>query len=101
VVCCSFLLYMSVFCLIVLNIVVVDCISMEDETNKMNNQKLFMSKTDNIYRHVAVEGAVKDWACYVGSIIDSVEKVRNYGDKISETRARKLFPEFNHLRWRP
>jgi len=64
-------------------------------------QRLMMSKTRNVCRYVAVEGAVDDWACYVGSIKDSVEKVRNYGDKISETRARMLFPEFAHLRWRP
>ena len=64
-------------------------------------QKLMMSKIDNIYRYVAVEGAVNDWACYVGKITSSVELVRNYGDKISETRARTLFPEFAHLRWRP
>jgi len=64
-------------------------------------QKLMMSKTENFNLYVAVEGAVDDWACYVGRITDSVEKVRNYGDKISETRARTLFPEFAHLRWRP
>jgi len=63
-------------------------------------QRLMMSKTRNVYRYVAVEGAVGDWDCYVGSITDSVGKVRNYGDKISETRARTLFPEFAHLRWR-
>ena len=64
-------------------------------------QKLKMSKTDNPYLYVAVEGAVDDWACYVGKITDSVEKVRRYGDKINERRARFLFPEFAHLRWRP
>ncbi len=64
-------------------------------------QKLMTSKTVSIYRYVAVEGAVNDWACYVGKLTDSVEKVRKWGDKISETRARALFPEFSHLRWRP
>ena len=62
--------------------------------------KLLMSKTENIYRYVAVEGAIGDWACYVGKITDSVDKVKRWGDKITETRARYLFPEFSHLRWR-
>jgi len=74
---------------------------MEDETNKMSEKKLFSVKTHYANLYVAVEGAVGDWACYVGKNSDGVEQVRRYGDKISETEARRLFPEFNHLRWRP
>ena len=66
-----------------------------------SDNKLFKTKTENIYRYVAVEGAVGDWACYYGKITDSVDQVRRYGDKIHERRARTLFPEFKHLRWRP
>ena len=64
-------------------------------------QKLMLSKTENYNRYVAVEGAVQDWACYVGRVTDSIDEVRRHGDKIHETQARFLFPEFAHLRWRP
>lgn len=50
---------------------------------------------------VAVEGAIEDWACYVGLVKDGVDHVRRWGDKTSEAKARELFPEFSHLRWRP
>ena len=63
--------------------------------------KMVRSKTDYYNLYVAVEGDVGDWACYVGKKSDGVEEVRKYGDKISETKARKFFPEFEHLQWRP
>ena len=60
---------------------------------------LSLQEYNNLY--VAVEGAVKDWACYVGKSTDTVERVRDYGNKISESKARKLFPEFKNYKWRP
>lgn len=66
-----------------------------------NKQKLIQSREQYNNLFVAVEGAIGDWACYVGKKSDGVEQVRRYGDKISEAQARQLFPEFNHLRWRP
>jgi len=60
---------------------------------------LAVQEYNNLY--VAVEGAVKDWACYVGKASDGIQKVKDYGDKISEEKARELFPEFKKLRWRP
>jgi hypothetical protein len=70
------------------------------QTNQ-EREKLTISKI-HLYNHfVAVEGCVGDWACYVGQRNDSIQKVAAYGDKISETEARELFPEFKHLRWRP
>lgn len=64
-------------------------------------EKMIISRTHYNNLYVAVEGAVKDWACYVGKKSDSVDKVYRYGDKISEEEARELFPEFEKLRWRP
>lgn len=64
-------------------------------------EKLILSREEYHNLYVAVEGGVNDWACYVGKREDGVEEVRRYGDKISETQARHLFPEFKHLRWRP
>lgn len=66
-----------------------------------NKTKLIMSKTEHYNRYVAVEGCVDDWACYVGKKTDSVEYIKDYGDKIRESKARELFPEFEHLTWRP
>ncbi len=63
-------------------------------------EKLIISKTHLYNHYVAVEGAIGDWACYVGQRSDSDQKVRDYGDKISESEARDLFPEFEHLTWR-
>jgi len=63
--------------------------------------KMILSKIHYNNLYVAVEGCVEDWACYVGSRNQTVEYVKAYGDKISETEARDLFPEFENLRWRP
>ncbi len=62
--------------------------------------KMVHSKTEYYNLYVAVEGWVEDWTCYVGNRSDGVEEVKTHGDKISETKARELFPEFEHLRWR-
>ena len=70
------------------------------ETENLNKTKLIMSKTDGIYRYVAVEGAVEDWTCYYDKKTKNLEEVKRWGDKINEIRARKMFPEFNNLRWR-
>lgn len=70
------------------------------QTNQ-EREKLVISKTHLYNHYVAVEGAVGDWACYVGQRQDSAEYVKAYGDKISEAEARQLFPEFKHLQWRP
>jgi hypothetical protein len=63
-------------------------------------EKLVKSKTHYNNLYVAVEGAVGDWACYVGNINKGVEQVMRYGDKIGQDEARELFPEFAHLKWR-
>ena len=63
-------------------------------------EKMIISKTHYNNLYVAVEGAIRGWACYVGAKSDGVEQVRQYGDKISEIEARKLFPEFKKLHWR-
>lgn len=63
--------------------------------------KLIMTRQEGHLLFVAVEGAIKDWACYYGPTSKGADWVRSWGDKISESKARKLFPEFNHLRWRP
>ena len=67
----------------------------------MPQEKMVIAKTHGDRLYVAVEGAVKDWACYVGGKNDSLQFVKDYGDKISESKARDLFPEFENLRWRP
>ena len=64
-------------------------------------QKLVLTKIDGIYKYVAVEGYVDDWACYYDKNTKTDDEVKRWGDKINETRARYLFPEFGHLRWRP
>ena len=64
-------------------------------------EKMIISRTHYNNRFVAVEGAVNDWACYVGKKSDTVEKIKAYGDKIGEEEARELFPEIEQLRWRP
>ena len=77
------------------------CMGPRNEMEKLSKTKLIMSKTDGIYRYVAVEGDVDDWACYYDKKTKNLEEVKRWGDKINETRARKMFPEFNHLWWRP
>lgn len=67
----------------------------------LNKQKLVISREHYNNLYVAVEGAIGDWACYVGKKSDSEEQVRRYGDKISEAEARRLFPEFKRMQWRP
>ena len=64
-------------------------------------QKLVLAVQEYNNLYVAVEGEVGDWACYVGRTSDGIQKVKDYGDKISEAHARLLFPEFSKLRWRP
>jgi hypothetical protein len=59
-----------------------------------------LSKTEYNNLYVAVEGEIGDWACYVGKRSDGIEHVRRWGDKIRESKARELFPEFAHLTWR-
>lgn len=54
---------------------------------------------------VAVEGAVGDWAAYIGAVKgDNHEyewmKVRDHGAKLRKEVAEVLFPDFKHLRWR-
>lgn len=54
---------------------------------------------------VAVEGAVGDWAAYIGAVPgDNHEhewmKVRDRGSKLRKEVAEVLFPDFKKLRWR-
>jgi hypothetical protein len=67
----------------------------------MTKEKLQQSRTVYHNRFVAVEGTVNDWACYVGRKDETDEYVRSHGDKISESQARELFPDFEKLHWRP
>lgn len=69
-------------------------------TTTYSNQKKVIAKTHYNNRYVAVEGSIGDWACYIGKKSATVEYVKAYGDKISETEARRLFPEFEYLTWR-
>jgi len=54
---------------------------------------------------VAVEGAVGDWAAYIGSVEgnnhhNEYRKVRDRGSKLPKEVAELLFPDFKKLRWR-
>lgn len=54
---------------------------------------------------VAVEGAIGDWAAYIGAVVgDNHEhewmKVRDHGSKLRREVAEVLFPDFKKLRWR-
>ena len=54
---------------------------------------------------VAKEGAVNDWAAYIGAVAGGnreadVEHVSKWGSKLPEKVARVLFPEFRDLAWR-
>jgi len=51
---------------------------------------------------VAVEGTVKDWACYIGAVsgLHDAELVYEAGDKQSEELARAIFPAFHDLFYR-
>ena len=54
---------------------------------------------------VAIEGAVKDWAAYIGAVHgenheDEWHDVKSYGSKLRKEIAELLFPEFRDLRWR-
>ena len=71
---------------------------------------------------VAKEGAVKDWACYIGwPVIETIMESERYrigaesycaqldnpvgvlsnGDKLNEQEALMLFPNWEHLKYRP
>lgn len=63
-------------------------------------EKMILSRTEYHNLYVAVEGEIDDWACYVGNKDAGIGNVKAYGDKISESKARELFPEFKKLRWR-
>lgn len=54
---------------------------------------------------VAVEGAVKDWAAYIGAVPGKNHReewcdVRDFGTKLRQEVAELLFPHFKALRWR-
>jgi len=54
---------------------------------------------------VAVEGAVSDWAAYIGAVKGrdhgkEWKKVAETGTKLPKEIAEILFPGFKHLRWR-
>jgi hypothetical protein len=67
----------------------------------MTKEKLLQTRTHFNNKYIAVEGEVNDWDCYVGKKSSTDEYVRAYGDKISESEARELFPDFEKLHWRP
>jgi hypothetical protein len=68
-------------------------------TQTSQTKKMLYARIHNNKLYVAVEGAVEDWTCYVGTSAD-IDYVRKWGDKTSEDEARQLFPEFQHLMWR-
>lgn len=58
---------------------------------------------------VAVEGEIKDWACYIGAVegndhSEEWQQVKDYGDKLPKSVAKALaeifFPEFLELNYR-
>ena len=54
---------------------------------------------------VVREGAIGDWAAYIGAVDgkrheDSVEKVASNGTKLPKALAEMLFPEFKRMVWR-
>jgi len=55
---------------------------------------------------VAIEGAVGDWAAYIGAINsqgrheDALQEVAGTGTKIPQGLAEYLFPKWKELRWR-
>ncbi|MBA7682677.1 hypothetical protein ES703_91029 [subsurface metagenome] len=70
---------------------------------KREQGKRVSSKTlaDNVMA-VAVEGTVKDWACYIGAVtgLQGEELVYAAGYKQSEEIARAIFPAFHDLIYR-
>jgi len=73
--------------------------------NKMDKQIRYKA-LDMKVLVVAVEGAVKDWACYIGAVKGENHErefmqVAQHGTKISEKMATMLFPDFaNKFTWR-
>ncbi len=54
---------------------------------------------------VAVEGAIGDWAAYIGAIEghnfdEEWQQIRDNGTKLPKDVAELLFPDFKHLKWR-
>ena len=54
---------------------------------------------------VAVEGAVGDWAAYIGAVPgedhdEEWKRVGKTGAKLRQEVAEVLFPSFAHLKWR-
>ena len=67
--------------------------------------KISWRRLDNKVIAVAVEGAIKDWAGYIGAVAGKTEnewkEVAERGTKLPQEVAEVLFPEFGSLRWRP
>lgn len=71
----------------------------------MENKEYGIRPLDHKVLAVAVEGAVKDWAAYVGAVkgdnhSKEAHEVALHGNKLPKEIAEILFPEFKHLRWR-
>lgn len=62
---------------------------------------------NDLYRVVACEGGCNDWAVYMESLYsrklgNSIEDIQNHGNKISQSDAERLFPNWvERLTWRP
>ena len=60
-----------------------------------------------VYRVVASEGAIEDWAAYLESqssrdLGNDIQAIHDYGHKISQVDAERLFPDWaERLTWRP
>ncbi len=74
---------------------------------KRTGAKIDWQALDSKVIVVAIEGAVKDWAAYIGAVPgDNHDKewfdVAKHGTKLPEKVARLLFPDFvkARLRWR-
>jgi len=54
---------------------------------------------------VAIEGEIKDWAAYIGTVkgnrhSEEWYEVRRHGTKLPKAVAEILFPDFKKLKWR-
>lgn len=72
--------------------------------NKMATKKE-IAILDNHVLAVAIEGAVKDWAAYIGAVQgknfeEEAQQIAEHGTKLPRKIAELLFPSFRNLRWR-
>lgn len=74
--------------------------------NKKMNPKIEKYVFASRVLAVAVEGAVGDWAAYIGDVNGENHDQEQYevariGTKLPQEIAETIFPNWKHLRWRP